>query len=260
MNLDEYRQWLILQTDTPKTQKDYFKEVSFFLKYSNGEFNQELLNKFFVSRLEEGKSKNTFNKNINSLRNYARFLKLNLEFPKYKTPDKRKKEFITYETMIEMKKNFVYIFDNYKKLELLFQFMFFTGLRAEEISELTNESFEWEQERLLVKNTKGKVDRYIPFMNKELFNEIKPIINEKGFDVSIELIVYYFKRIKEELNIKSKFHPHLMRVSFAKWSYKRGALSASIQSWLGHKNSSTTMSYIDVDEEDHIKEWNKIKI
>lgn len=258
MNLEEYKNWLNLQYDSPKTAEDYYIIVNKFLRQYN-ELTQVNLNNYFIERLKTVKD-NTFNKDIYALKSLDKFIKSNLEFPKDKKPDKRIKEFITEKELFDICKYLVYTFKDYEKIELIFQLMFYTGLRREEICNLTKESFLWDKKKLLIINTKGKVDRMIPFINENLCDKLKSYINEKGLNISIQELNYYFSTTKEKLNLKINFTPKTMRISCAKYLWSKGIRREIIQKFLGHASADTTDIYLDLSEDDMTKELEKIKI
>lgn len=263
MNIEAYRDWLRLNTDSDNTYKSYLKQINSFLLFSNNEITQEKINEYFHKKLEEKISKQTFNSIKYALDNYLKFLKLNFELPKRKIPDKKIKEFITIPDLNDIIKNLTLIFKDYEKITLLLQFMYYTGMRASEVVNLKIEDIDWEKELIAVKNTKGKHDRLIPFFNDKLFRELKVYTDkstyETVFNLSQETVNYVFTAIKQQVQLK-KFHPHMMRVSFAKYCWEKGLREAVIAMLLGHKSIDTTLLYLDISQEMMLKECKKIKI
>ena len=74
------------------TQTFIAKIDMFFTQYA--ELNQENLNSFFAAKINSWNG-SSFNLFINALKHYAKFLKVELEFPKYHKVDKKVKPYLT---------------------------------------------------------------------------------------------------------------------------------------------------------------------
>lgn len=250
MSVDKFQEWLILNYNAKNTIRMYLVNVNHFLQF-HPELTQESLNAYLTKRLGEVK-KNTFNKIIFCLKTYAKFLKVDLEFPKAKKTDKRIKDYITIEELEDqVLPMFDLLFEDYKKYDLLVRFMFFTGLRIEEVIELEKDNIDFEKRIIQVKNTKGKVDREIFSIDKKMFEDlqihVKHNVYKKVFDLTYRQINYALKKIEKGVNINKKIHPHFFRISFAKHCVRLRINDSIIQKLLGHADLTTTLLYCEPD-------------
>ena len=116
-------------------------------------------------------------------------------------------------------------------------------------------------EQITVKNTKGKKDRIVIIFSKSLLEDLRNfnIDTITIFDIQYETIQYIFQKIKTELNLKLKFEPRIMRVSFAKYLWGKGIRRETIQFFLGHQSADTTNIYLDLTPEMILDDCKKLK-
>lgn len=244
---EKFKQWLKLNYDTDKTIEDYMGYINeFFNQYDT--FNQENINDYFFNKLEKGVKKSTFNKIIYSLKPYAIYSKIFIEFPKDKKVDKTIHTFVTLEELEQRILSMVdLIWKDSVKYDLLYRFMFFTGLRAEEVSELLKTNIDFENKIIKVINTKGKKDREVFSLDDKLFEDLekycKSTNHETVFNLSYQQIYYAIKRLENDFQIGKRSHPHFMRTSFAKYCVSLNINLAVIQVLMGHADPKTTMIY-----------------
>lgn len=251
MLADKFTEWVGLNFETKNTIRAVNTYTNHFFSFYP-EFNQENVNAYLTKRLEEGVKPNTFNTIVYVLKNYAKFLKVQIEFPKVKKVNKKIKDYITLQ---ELEGNVLpivdMIFEDYQTYDLLARFMFFTGLRVKEIMELKVDNIDFAKESILVVDTKGKVDRKIPFLDEKLFKDLNQYIKfnkrDKVFDLTYRQITYGIKKLGNYSQPNKKFHPHFFRTSFAKYCVSLNIHQSIIQSLLGHKDSNTTFIYCEPD-------------
>lgn len=152
--------------------------------------------------------------------------------------------------------------ENEKELRdlLIIELLYSSGLRANELAELTWDRISFDERFIKVINTKNHEDRLAPIGQKacELlmrFSKVKKsqfvFYSTKGHLTrqSIYMIVKrMFKRFSNDLTV----NPHRLRHSFATHMMIGGADIRSIQVMLGHKNINSTMWYTKLDMR-HIK-------
>jgi site-specific recombinase XerD len=134
----------------------------------------------------------------------------------------------------------------YHRNNLILDFLFYSGIR---VSELTNlKHSDWEDNHLRVLG-KGNKLRYV-FLPEFLISQINPysrnylFLNSQGQPLTTEYIVRLIRKRTLLAVIKKKVTPHTFRRSFATLLNSKGARLTTIQKLLGHSNLETTASYI----------------
>lgn len=147
----------------------------------------------------------------------------------------------------------------------IIEFMYSCGLRVSEVINLKLEDIKITENLLLIKQSKGRKDRFVPFgskaqeLLKEYLNQAR--INLLKFDPDIpylfisrngrkldrERIWTIVKNASKMCGIKKNVHPHTLRHSFATHLLFNGADLRVIQEMLGHSDLATTQIYTHVD-------------
>jgi integrase len=236
------------------TQTFIAKVDAFFTRYA--ELNQENLNSFFVSKINVWNG-NTFNLFINSLKHYAKFLKLELEFPKYHKVDKKVKPYLTEKEVNDIIFKIPLIFENSPKVKAIFLTMFSTGIRPKEVLQLKRENFNFKDKTIVIKNRKTHNDIVVALSNElavmlpAIFAQDEEKIN--AFNISKAGLQYIFSRIKEMMGIEIPFSGYTMRHSFAHDMLKKGVTLNELKNGMGHASIKTTLGYLDVSEKESIE-------
>lgn len=128
-----------------------------------------------------------------------------------------------------------------------------TGLRRQEVANLTLEDISLERRRLTVIG-KGNKERQMVFSNgvREYLKEflaIRGIDDEPLFHLSADGIRTTFRRIQLDVGLE-KFSPHVLRHQFATSMLRQGERLEVIGIMLGHEDYNTTRRYISLDESD----------
>jgi len=262
MNLELFNRWLKLNYNSEATINNYIWQLKQFFNFSQGEFNQITIDNYLVKKKEGNVSKNTFCAILTSLKVYSQFAKIDIQLPKYQRADKRLKEYITEEQLKEILRYTPMLFKNYKEYDLILQMFFYTGMRKKEIYNFEVSDILWDKKRFRIKNTKTGKDRAVPFFNNtkllnNLKDHIKGLKNNKLFVLTSDQIEYMFDKIRTELSLE-KFHPHLLRVSFAKHCVKNKIDAFTLSLYLGHSDIKTTQIYAEPDEQMAIDIGNNI--
>ena len=261
MQLNEFQQYLKLNTGSKDTVTSYHAQVKKFFN-NKTEFSQETVNDYLVSRVDAGVAKNTLNQDIKALKQYAKFKKMIIEFPKIKTGNIKVR---VYLTLKELEDNifpmFTLLFDNYHKRELVLRFLFFTGLRLKEFVTLKRENIDLESRQVTICKTKSKRDRVIKFPTQlqediKVFFRIEPE-QENAFNVSKSYLKWTLRKITKDLKYPKKLTPHVFRHSFAKHCLKMGMSIERVQILLGHSDLKTTMIYANPTQEEALEDYDK---
>ncbi|QDO94691.1 tyrosine-type recombinase/integrase [Formosa sediminum] len=139
------------------------------------------------------------------------------------------------------------------------------GLRIGEVVNLKLEAIDIDRRQLIVKQGKGRKDRYIilaesclPLLNNYIFTYRPKIYVFEGQNqpqYSAESIRAFLKRSCKKAKITKRITPHTLRHSYATHLLEQGIDIRYIQELLGHSKPETTMIYTHVSKKDllHIK-------
>ncbi|MCX8190223.1 MAG: tyrosine-type recombinase/integrase [Candidatus Diapherotrites archaeon] len=147
---------------------------------------------------------------------------------------------------------------NNLKHKLVIMFLYYAGLRLNEVRNLKWEEIDFGREIIHLKTAKGDKERIV-FLNKKLTYMLKMYgINEEGLIFVSQKLGKYNKRTIQQIvkssskkaEIKKKITPHTLRHSFANHLLESGADIRYIQHLLGHKDLKTTQIYTHVANKD----------
>jgi integrase len=259
MDFKTFREWLLVNGFSQGSTQTFIAKVELFIK-TYTELNQENLNSFFASKIEIWNG-STFNLFINSLKHYAKFLKVELEFPKYHKIDKRVKPYLTEKEVNDIIFKIPLIFDNPDKVKAIFLTMFSTGIRPKEVLQLKRADFNFKEKTIVIKNRKTHNDITVALSNElavmlpAIFCKEEEKIN--AFNITKTGLQYIFTRIKEMMGITIQFSAYRMRHSFAHDMLKKGVSLNALKNGMGHTSINTTLGYLDVSEKESIEEIRK---
>ena len=104
--LEEFRDWLKVNTSSENTVKSYYSEMSKLLKFTNNEITNESIQKYLLSLVDGKKSTGTFNQSCKALKMWNKFSKSNFEIPKLKKVDVRLiEDYITEKELEDIRKD-----------------------------------------------------------------------------------------------------------------------------------------------------------
>jgi integrase len=259
MDFKTFREWLLVNGFSQGSTQTFVDKVKLFVnKYP--EMTQENLNSFFASKIDIWNG-STFNLFINSLKHYAKFLKIELEFPTYHKIDKRVKPYLTEKEVNDIIFKIPLIFDNPDKVKAIFLTMFSTGIRPKEVLQLKRADFNFKDKTIVIKNRKTHNDITVALSNElavmlpAIFCKEEEKIN--AFNITKTGLQYIFTRIKEMMGITIQFSAYRMRHSFAHDMLKKGVSLNALKNGMGHTSINTTLGYLDVSEKESIEEIRK---
>ena len=144
------------------------------------------------------------------------------------------------------------------KHKLVLMFLYYTGIRVNEIVNLKWEDLDFERGTVHLKTAKGEKERIVFFHEKlksfiEYFN-----LKKEGFVFLSNFGKKYDKRTVQTIvknasikaGISKKVAPHILRHSFATHLLEAGADIRHIQKLLGHSSLQTTQIYTHVANKD----------
>jgi len=253
----DYKQYLMIQKKS-LVYYNYMNVLCAYLQKHNLTFEQitkETLNNFFTENTYKENSINNF---IKSGRDYGKFLEISEEqneFYKIKLLKTERKipKYLTEEDIAEAKKYLITYESNRltsTKVVALLDFLFYSGVRKNELLSLKREDFDFKNNTAKVYG-KGKKERLIYFPDKTkkevevYFNTEVESIN--AFNITLGQMNYLVKTIGKYIN--KKVYTHLFRHSGAREMIRSGIPISVVSKILGHSSLATTMIYVDADEE-----------
>lgn len=138
--------------------------------------------------------------------------------------------------------------------------MYSCGLRISEVLQLQLNHIDFDRRQLLIKQSKGRKDRYVVLAESTvplLINYVssyKPkgylFQGEKGGKYSTTSIRSFLKRSCRRAGIAKRVTPHTLRHSYATHLIENGVNLRLVQELLGHAKPETTMIYTHVAKKD----------
>ncbi len=152
---------------------------------------------------------------------------------------------------------------NSNVLKDIYQILFYTGMRANELLSLTWKNIDLEQRVIHIKNsqsfnTKTGKERAIP-MTQHVYNILykqpsrfkgELLFLKNGVKINVDYISKRFKKALMNTGLDKSIHLHSLRHSFASNLIKEGANIYLVSKLLGHSKVSTTEIYSHVRTED----------
>jgi len=282
-NVDNYLAYLReIKKYSPHTIKAYGIDIrQFCLYFSENRLavDKNSIRDFLASIYLQRKNKATIARKIYAVKSFYGYLvkigilKNNpLEGTGTPKLDRKIPQILTENEMLEFldalpEKNFLQL-----RNKALFEFLYATGLRISELTELKATDVHF-GERLVRVMGKGKKERLVPFheqaaavlarylerMRGELrYGGDLVFVNSRGGKLSQRSIERILPQVYRHLSGSSKhIYPHLLRHSFATHLLQRGANLRVIQELLGHANLATTEKYTTLNFGDLLKTYKK---
>jgi len=144
------------------------------------------------------------------------------------------------------------------------------GLRISELINLRLADFNLERKQLIVKEGKGRKDRYVsladsfmPLLSNYYYSYLPKIYFVEGNNnqkYSAESVRQFLRKSCLKANVKRRVTPHTLRHSYATHLLENGVDIRYIQSLLGHARPETTMIYTHVKRKDLMEIQNPLDI
>ena len=144
------------------------------------------------------------------------------------------------------------------KHKLVLMFLYYTGVRVNEIVNLKWEDIDFQRGTIHIKTAKGDKERVVFFHEKlksfiEYFNLKKEgyvFLSNFGKKYDKRTVQAIVKNASRKAGISKKVAPHILRHSFATHLLEAGADIRHIQKLLGHTSLQTTQIYTHVANKD----------
>ena len=257
--MDKYHKYLYNRNLSENTIKAYIHWKNKFIEFSK---NRITIDKFchFLKSYELNHSPNSTRLVFSSIINYLKFInsKLLKDAKKYKLPKVQDfpKKILSIKLVISLLNSLDNNFYS-NRLNIWIKLLFFTGIRASELNNLSKKNVI--NNKLLIKG-KGNKLRYV-FINNELKNLINKwpyeyfAVNKYGKKISNKQIRQVIREFGNKNNLK--IHPHMLRRTFCTELIKSGCNLKTVQKLMGHSNIAVTSRYIEISEDEMFKEYSK---
>jgi integrase/recombinase XerD len=261
MNFKQYKNELKIRGYSKETIKSYLyfnKRLLDFTKKTTIEITQRDIRSYILNMIEKyGAKPATVNMAISSFKSYyTDFMKRNfLNTLKRSKTEKHEPSVLTKNeitTMIDKTTN--------AKHKILIELLYSSGLRVSEAVKLKSENIYFNDNFLLVKQGKGKKDRYVLTSNKFIQDAISflkqrtdtnPYMfisdHNKDSHITIRTAEEVVKKAAKSANIRRRVFPHALRSTFATHLHQNGVDVLNLQKLLGHSKIETTKRYIKTD-------------
>lgn len=257
MNLPEFKNWLTIYCNRPKTREVYYSVISRFLK-QHTEITQDTVNSYLSDMINKKASNTSINQFIYSMRKYAKFASLSLELPEPRPREQKVYSSLTYEELEVVLGKLEQVVKEPEKYKAILLFMFYTGLRRQELINLKRSDFDFDKFTVTInksKTYKGKVvqlpESVIKIIKVYFLRERE---GQNAFNISYCSLYSILKRIGKMFNCPKKFSPHSFRRACARHLFRITNNDYRIaKKQLGHSNIATTMSYAEITKEESFK-------
>jgi len=260
--LEEYKLWLIAQGQSENTIDSYLTGVRNLLEEIELEKLSEKNIISYLLKLKEDKAPATVKLRRNNIISFLKFLKKDIEIPamvKTKYMNKLPEHFSEKEFKEKILPLIPDLFRYPLRVEAIFNFMFYTGVRRHELSTLKRKNIDFEKRVVKVKG-KGNKERLIG-IHKKIIPLLKMYFSSEEEDISAfncsdESIGNYCDSISKYFE-RFKITPHTFRHSFAMWFINKTGNPIALQRLLGHENIATTMIYTRMTDKEIIDQYRK---
>ena len=234
---------------------NYFKEIGI---EDSKDLDSVDITKFIIYQRNKGISNSTINKRIGPLKRMLVYCHEELEGLEEIKKLKEKKVTFKYLSDDQLDKIIKYVDSGALSIqsELIIRPLLDTGMRPSELLRLKKRDINFDNNTILLAETKMDVERYVRFTNTT-YTLLKVFTKDmKNNEVIIKLtydgLKSIFARIKDKLDL-AKFYPYMLRHTHATILVKNKAPIFYIQNDMGHTNVKTTERYCHLNFEDHQK-------
>ena len=260
-HLEKFKEYL-LANYSKKTTNSYYYMIKKFLRETKTEnLSEDIINKY-IFKIKDNCPVETANGYIKAIKVLLKFLKKNISTPKILKPIEKNPDRITLE-YLENKIIPVAecIFENPLKVKTILYFMFYTGVRRDELLTLKRKNIDLKEReaKLISPKSKKEIVRFFPQEVSNLIGNYftTELEENNAFNLKKNTVQCIFKTLKPHFR-DIKLRPHLLRHSFATYMHEQGADAFDIKNFLGHKNIQSTMKYVRKDKNIMKKKYDKL--
>lgn len=260
-NLDKYRDYLLLRNMSDSTINSYVNNITVVSQRINKQptdITEFDLVKYIVGDKKRKLSSSSQALLINSFKSFFKIIH-DREFDKKILPrpkvEQRQPDILSVSEIQELLDCIVNI-----KHKAIIALMYSGALRVSEVINLKLKDIDYKNNKINIRQAKGKIDRFIPLSNKILkllvkyFNiyRTKEYLFEgaTGNQYSKTSIQNIVKSKVKKLGITKSISTHSIRHSSITHMIKSGVNLRVVQKIAGHKNINTTAGYIKIYDND----------
>lgn len=264
LDLINYLNWLEERNKSKTTIQNYLRFLKQF--WQDKEITTESIREFLKDNLNKYQP-NSLKIIRYATSSYTKFAKINIDWEWIKgiIPKTQRKCFATLsiEELEQLKtirsernKN------TYLRNNLIFDFLFFSGLRVSELVNINHSDWDAKNESLKV-HGKGNKVRYVflpPQLIKYMENNNNDYLftNLKKQPLKPLVISQIIQQRVKKAGFNKLITPHSFRRSFATWMHRKGSHLTTIQFLLGHDSITTTERYIQTDRDTLYADYSKL--
>jgi integrase/recombinase XerD len=243
-----------LRNYSPRTVKTYLYYNQKFIKFCDKkpqEVTYKDIRSYLLYLISKGLSSSYVNLAHNALNfYYKQIMKRNFQEIKFQKREQKIKPLLSTKEIGKI----IYKIKN-PKHKLAISLLYASGIRVSELVKIKINDLDLERELLLVRQGKGKKDRYT-ILSKKIVEEIKHHLWTRkkrsnylfpSFDVNKHLSTRAIQEVISRAAWKAKIAklatPHRLRHSFATHLMDNGVEDRKIHKLLGHKDIRTTQTY-----------------
>lgn len=262
--LEEYKNYLLLRNLSERTVNSYVSNLTLTSERIGKDVMDVTeidLSEYLVNNGERKLSSSSQNLIINSFKSFFKVIhKAKFDSSILPRPKREQKQ-PDILSVSEVK----LVIDSIKnhKHKTIITLMYSGALRVSEVVNLKISDIDAKNNKINIRQAKGKIDRFIP-MNDKLVKILRDYWHEykcseflfegsKGGKYSVSSIQKIIKEAVGKLKINKRISTHSIRHSAITHLIKNGVNLRVVQKLAGHKNINTTANYIKIYDEDIIE-------
>lgn len=242
---------------THKCYSSHLNSLYKFLEKNNILYDYEITNKllfkYIIEMRNNGVSNSTINKRFKPLKLMFEYCNIENNCLSALKMLKESQNHFNSLSSIELNKLVDYL--NSSKLILKNKLIIFllleTGIRINELLNIKIKNINFNNNSIYLEKTKTCKSRYVYFKEGTSYllkQYLNTICNDLLFNMNYSAVRSLFDRIKKQLDL-NKFHPHMLRHTFASVLHKNGTSIFILMTLLGHENLKTTERYVHYDND-----------
>lgn len=263
LNLTPYINWLKDRNRSIGTISTYTQTLQYFFQAVN-DLTTDTIRTYLKQNITKYQP-NTLKIFRQSLSSYAKFQRIEIEWDRINgiIPKTGRKFFdtLTQQELEQLKQiKSERNLRTYQRNNLIFDFLFYSGLRVSELVNIRHSDWEGKSLRIWGKGNKIRSVFLPPFLVEKLNPNSTDYLftNQKQKPLSSLVIRQIIQQRIKKVGIEKKITPHSFRRSFATHLHNQQAQLTTIQLLLGHESINTTEKYIQPDFDYLYQDYSKI--
>ena len=254
---EQMKQNMILKGFSPKTQYSYLNHVRYFEEHFQKpleEMGEAEIKEFLLYSITERKLSRAYVNTTYSALKFMYETTMGRNWDMRHIPRSKKEKRLPVALSTDEIQKLFSVTSNLKHKAILMT-TYGAGLRVSEVANLTLNDIDSKNMQILIRQAKGKVDRYslLSQVNLEIlrryYQEFRPKLwlfpgKIPGSPIHTRSLQRIFEEARDRSGISKKASIHSLRHSFATHLLEAGVNIVYIQKLLGHMNIRTTIIYL----------------